>query len=156
MATYPSLTSTPTTILPPYFATTASRKSLSFTAAVPRTTASMPASMYRSTTSMLLIPPPISQGHPPALLMSMTVSKLGVSPSLAPSRSTIWISWAPQAAKSSAISAGLSLYTVMSSYLPLRSLTALPPIKSIAGSIIIISVPPFQVCFSPSIIRRRL
>ena len=75
--------------------------------------ADIPADRYRSTTSIVRIPPPTSQKSPVCSLIFCTVSRLGVVPSRAPCRSTIWIWVAPQRTKSCATARGFSLYTVI-------------------------------------------
>ena len=55
---------------------------------------------------------------------------------LAPSRSTTWIIFAPQDSHLRAMAVGSSEKTVSASMRPWRSLTHLPPFKSIAGIII--------------------
>ena len=115
IATLPSLISTPTAIFSLYFLAASLTNASSCTAAVPRITLSRPASIYLSMTAMVLMPPPISQKALLACFILLTVSKLGVPPSFAPSRSTICICGVPHLTKSSAICHGLSLYMVICS-----------------------------------------
>ena len=88
MATQPSRMSTPTAIFSPNWATAASRNAGSVTAAVPKITRLRPMSRYRRITSRDRMPPPTWARRPVARTMRAMVSRFGVSPDLAPSRST--------------------------------------------------------------------
>ena len=104
----PSFRSTPTAAWLPKRSRARSKNLGSVTAAVPRITRDTPASRYFWMVSRLRMPPPISTFKSVFLQIAAITGKLGVVPSLAPSRSTVWSHLAPAAWKSAAWAAGSS------------------------------------------------
>ena len=79
------------------------------------------------------IPPPIWRGISTLFAMSLMASRFTGVPSLAPSRSTIWILGAPSSAHPRATCTGSCEYTVSLAKFPWYNRTTLPCLKSMAG-----------------------
>ena len=133
-ATIPFFASIPTTICSaPKFSIACLIKSGFSTAFVPMIARYIPRLRTVSISSSVLIPPPSWTGTDTLSTIFFIVSEFTEWPPLAPSRSTVCINLAPSASKLSAISYGLSEYTVTSLKSPFFNLTHFPSFISIAG-----------------------